>query len=198
MLKRWNLRLIVAFAGAAGLSLPVRAETEDEGQVRRERFEVGLRVQFMPIGWFDLADTSHRADFRAYPAFGVAVFGDYRLNPYLSFGVSPEITLNVFPNRADSEVGDRLVLDGRVQLRYPSRLFEPYVVVAGGYSRIFRSYKGTAQGPVVAAVLGGRGRLGRGHALIAELGYQKGFEFDSAGDYSPAYLVTGLGWQVGW
>jgi hypothetical protein len=159
-------------------------------------FEAGLVLRFMPIGWFDLADPGDR-DFRAYPALGFAPFVDYGLGRYVSVGISPEVTLNVYPNRAMTPGGHMLTIDARLQARYPGQKIEPYAIVTGGYSVIWLSDVAPASGPAVGATLGLRLRVAKRHAMFAELSYQRGFQRTDEGAYSPSYLITGAGWQVG-
>lgn len=160
--------------------------------------EIGLGLRFMPIGWFDLEDGAHRSEFRAYPALGFAPFIDYRLQRYLSLGLAPEITLNVIPNRSDYRVGEMLVGNVRLQVRYPNRsILEPYAVLSGGYSVIWRSEADAAWGPVAGGVLGLRTKVAGAHAIFGELSYQKGFQALNGGAYGPSYLIIGAGWQVG-
>jgi len=152
----------------------------------------------MPVGWFDLADASGRKGFSAYPALGIAPFGDYRIGRYFSVGFSPEITLNVIPNRSDYYAGKMLVADARLQARYPNQgRFEPYGIVTGGYSVIWRAGGvGSAKGPTVGGMVGCRLKIGGRHAIFAEVGYQKGFQTADGGAYGPSYVITSAGWQV--
>ena len=160
------------------------------------RFETGIALRFMPVGWFDMSDVANR-DFRAYPALGFALFIDHRLHRYFSVGISPEVTLNVIPNRSDYSNGRMLTLAGRLQTQYPGRVIEPYAIATGGYSLIWRVGTSRASGPAVGATLGLRLRFARRHAVFGELGYQKGFQRVDGGAYGPSYLITGAGWQVG-
>jgi hypothetical protein len=162
-----------------------------------DRFEVGLGLHFMPVGWFDLADYANR-DFRAYPALGFAPFVDYRLSRYIGVGLSPEVTLNVIPNRDNYSVGEMLTFDVRLQARYPNQgPLEPYAIATGGYSVIWRAEGSAAHGPAVGVSLGLRLRFARRHAVFLEASYQKGFQRVDGGAYGSSYLVTGAGWQVG-
>jgi len=161
------------------------------------RVELGLGLRFMPIGWFDMNDVANR-DFRAYPALGFAPFVDYRVSRYFSAGFSPEVTLNVIPNRSDYHRGDMLTPAVRLQARYPGwGWIEPYAIATGGYSIIWRSDASSASGPVAGGALGLRLSFARRHAAFAELGYQKGFQRVDGQAYGPSYLLTGAGWQVG-
>ena len=162
------------------------------------RVEAGIGLRFMPVGWFDLADASGRKDFRATPAVGIAPFGDYRIGRYFSVGFSPEITLNVIPNRSDYYVGKMLVADARLEAHYPNKgRFEPYAMATGGYSVIWRAGgAGSAKGPTVGGMVGGRVKIGDRNAIFAEVGYQKGFQTVDGGAYGPSYVITGAGWQV--
>jgi hypothetical protein len=162
------------------------------------RVEAGIGLRFMPVGWFDLADTSGRKGFSAYPALGIAPFGDYGIGRYFSVGFSPEITLNVIPNISDYHVGRMLVADARLQARYPNQgRFEPYAIVTGGYSVIWRAGGvGSAKGPTVGGMVGCRVKIGGRQAIFAEVGYQKGFQTVDGGAYGPSYVITSAGWQV--
>jgi hypothetical protein len=162
------------------------------------RIETGMGLRFMPVGWFDLTDASKREGFRAYPALGIAPFIDYRVHRYVSIGFSPEITLNVIPNRADYYVGKMFVADARLQARYPNQWhFEPYAIVTGGYSVIWRAGgAGSAKGPTVGGMVGCRVQIGKRHAIFGEVGYQKGFQTADGGAYGPSYVITGAGWQL--
>jgi len=161
-----------------------------------DRFEAGLGLRFMPIGWLDMPDVANRS-FRAYPALGFAPFVDYRLSRFFSVGISPEVTLNVVPNRSGYHGGEMLVLDARLSARYPYQgLIEPYAIVTGGYSVIWRNEASAASGPAVGATLGLRLKFAQRHAVFAELGYQRGFQRVEGQAYSPSYLIMGAGWQV--
>jgi hypothetical protein len=172
-----------------------RAEGVDLSSTRR--IETGIGLRFMPVGWFDLADPSNRHGFRAYPALGIAPFVDYRVHRYFSIGFSPEITLNVIPNREGYHGGQMFVADARLQARYPNQShFEPYGLATGGYSVIWWPGSGSAQGPTVGGMIGCRVKLGQRHAIFGEVGYQKGFQTEDGGAYGPSYLITSVGWQV--
>jgi hypothetical protein len=160
------------------------------------RIDIGLGLRFMPTGWFDMPDVSQRS-FKAYPALGFAPFVDFRLSRYFSVGISPEVTLNVIPNRSDYAVGHMVTFDTRVQARYPSKgRIEPYAIMTGGYSAIWRNGAASAFGPAVGAALGLRLKFVR-HAVFAELAYQRGFQRVDGHAYGPSYLITSLGWQIG-
>ena len=91
-----------------------------------------------------------------------------------------------------------LLCNARLQVRYPNRSrFEPYAVLASGYSVICRSGADAASGPVAGGALGLRARVAGTHAIFAELTYQKGFQSLDGGAYGPSYLIIGAGWQVG-
>jgi len=160
------------------------------------RFETGIALRFMPVGWFDLYDVAKR-NFRAYPALGFALFLDHRLHRFFSVGISPEATWNVIPNRAFYQVGHMLTVVARLQTHYPGRLVEPYAIATGGYSIIWRDAASRAAGPVLGAIGGMRLRFAKRHALFGELGYQKGFQRVDGRAYGPSYLLTGAGWQIG-
>jgi hypothetical protein len=151
----------------------------------------------MPVGWFDLADAWNRK-FRAYPALGLAVYGDYLVNGYLSIGVSPEVVWNIVPSRADDLVGTMYAANLRIGARYPGfRLVEPYGVLAGGYSIItLADSNNSAKGFLISAVAGLRLKLWPRHSLFGEAGYQKGFQRLAGGAYAPSFLITGAGWQM--
>jgi hypothetical protein len=161
------------------------------------QFETGLGLRFMPVGWFDMYDVANR-DFRAYPALGFAPFLDYRLGRYFAVGISPELTLNVVPNRSDYHGGEMLTFAARLQGRYPvQEHIEPYAIATAGYSVIWRADTSAASGPAVGGSLGLRLRFAKRHAVFAELSYQRGFQRVDGQAYSPSYLITGAGWQVG-
>ena len=156
-----------------------------------------MALRFMPVGWFDLADASKRTGFRAYPALGIAPFIDYRVHRYFSIGFSPEITLNVIPNRSDYYAGKMLVADARLQAHYANQShLEPYGIVTGGYSVIWRAGAGSAKGPTVGGMIGCRVKIGQRHAIFGEVGYQKGFQTADGGAYGPSYVITSAGRQV--
>jgi len=162
------------------------------------RVEAGLGLRFMPIGWFDLSDAGNQTGFRAYPALGIAPFLQYEIDRYIGIGFSPELTLNVIPNRSDYHVGEMLAGVVRMEARYPNRTrFQPYAVATGGYSVIWRANANSAKGFVVEAGIGSRLVLASRHALFIEIDYQKGFQTVDGGDYGPSYFVIGSGWQIG-
>jgi hypothetical protein len=116
----------------------------------------------------------------------------------LSVGASPEVTLNVIPNRSDYHAGHMLTLVVRLQARYSDwGRIEPYAIATGGYSIIWRADASTASGPALAGTLGLRLRFARRHAVFAELSYQKGFQRADGQAYGPSYLIMGAGWQLG-
>ena len=191
LLSVWTATSLMVLGAANG-------HAQGQTELSSSRVDVGLGLRFMPVGWFDLQDGAHRSGFRAYPALGFAPFVDYRLHRYVSLGFSPEVTLNVIPNRSDYVVGEMLLGNARVQVRYPNRSrFEPYAILTGGYSVIWRSGDDAASGPVAGGALGLRARVAGTHAIFAELTYQKGFQTLDGGAYGPSYLIIGAGWQVG-
>lgn len=158
-------------------------------------YRAGVGLQFMPVGWFELYDPAGR-DFRAYPALGVAAFVDYRLNRYASLGLSPALTLNVIPNRGMDSGGSMVTLKAPLKVLYPTRTFEPYAVVAPGYSVIRRHDVGDASGPTVEVALGLGYRVRLRHAIFVEIGYQRGFHQARGQPFSPSYVITSIGWQI--
>jgi hypothetical protein len=113
-------------------------------------------------------------------------------------GFSPELTMNVIPNRANYRAGEMVAAELRMQVRYPNQSgFEPYLTVNTGYSVIFRTDADSATGPLVTAGLGGRFRLSHRHALFVEADYQKGFQSLDGTDHAPSYVILSAGWQTG-
>lgn len=174
------------------------ASAAEVGDVAGPRFELGIGARFMPTGWFDLADASDRS-FRAYPALGGEVFLDRRLGPIFSVGLGAEVTGNVIPNRSDYVVGTLYAGAARIGARYPTASrFKPFATLTGGYSLIsFSSGPSSATGALVSGWLGTQVTLGATNRVLAQVGYERGFQTLSGGDYAPSYLVTELGWLVG-
>jgi hypothetical protein len=174
-------------------------QTEDGSAISSHKLEAGIGLRFMPIGWFEFYDAARRTSFRAYPALGFAPFVDYRACRYFSVGVSPELTLNVIPNRSDYIVGKMLVGDARFQFRYPTQTrFEPYAMLTGGYSIIWREEgASSATGPVLGGAVGASVHVSKRHALFVEIDYQKGFQTIDGHDYGPSYLIIATGWHAG-
>jgi hypothetical protein len=196
-----SVRCGVLLGVLALLSPAVHAQNNDgtPGTTKESdgaRFETGVALRFLPVGWFDMFDVANR-DFRAYPALGFALFVDRRLHRYFSVGASPEVTLNVIPNRSEYSAGRMVALAARLQAQYPGRVVEPYAIATAGYSILWREGTSRASGPVVGASLGLRLRFAKRHAVFGELGYQKGFQQVDGRAYAPSYLITGAGWQVG-
>jgi hypothetical protein len=196
----WMLVGLLASPGASadGQSIPNPPADGATRPLRAAiRIETGIGLQFMPIGWFDLWDVAGR-DFRAYPALGFVPFVDYWVTRYAAVGLSPDVTLNVIPNRAMESVGKMLTIEGRLQCRYPSDgALEPYVLLKPGYSVIWRTDANLASGFALGATLGLRLRFARRHGVFAELGYQRGFQRENGRAWAPSYLITSAGWQVG-
>jgi hypothetical protein len=197
--------LCVAVGAAEAVGATATAESNPTaaiGPSAPARFEAGIALRFMPIGWFDLYDAFNR-DFRAYPALGLAPFLDFRIGRYITVGLSPELTLIVIPNRQDYLVGHMLAAMARLQIRYPEwGRFEPDAIASGGYSVIWRtsgraSNTNSATGPLAGGTVGVRLKFARRQGVFAELGYQKGFQRLDGQAYGPSYLITGAGWQVG-
>ena len=91
-----------------------------------------------------------------------------------------------------------LLCNARLQARYANgSRFEPYAILTGGYSVIWRNGDDAASGPVVGGALGLRARVAGTHAIFTELAYQKGLRTFDGGAYGPSYLIIGAGWQVG-
>lgn len=187
--------------GVLALLCPAATHAQDDGRgpvldkdLDGTHFEAGIALHFMPIGWFELSDTAGR-DFRAYPAYGVALFVEHVLHRYFSVGIAPEVTLNVIPNRAAENIASMINLAARVQARYPGHVTEPYAIVTGGYSLISREASGRAWGPVVGASLGVRLWYTKRRSVFGELGYQKGFQRADGSQYGPSYLIIGAGLQ---
>ena len=92
---------------------------------------------------------------------------------------------------------DRLLRSQVKKSPLVGRAVQPYAMLTGGYSVIWRSEADAASGPVVGGVLGLRVKVAGMHAIFSELSYQKGFQTLDSGAYGPSYLIIGAGWQVG-
>ncbi len=91
-----------------------------------------------------------------------------------------------------------LAVDARLQLRYPTQMrFEPYAMLTGGYSIIWRDGASSATGLVSGGALGAGIILSRRHALFFEVAYQRGFQTVEGSDYGPSYLIVTAGWRGG-
>ncbi len=174
------------------------------------RMDVGVLFRFMPTGWIRASEHSP-PDIRALPALGGALFFDYSLNPFLSIGASPELTLNVIPKVQGAYPVSALMAGSlRFKAQYPRwGHVVPYVLFAPGYS-VISSYEkagpgcacsdyvenGDSHGFMLAGYGGLRVRISPRHAVAAEMGYVHGFQTEAARTYAPAYLSVALGWQV--
>jgi hypothetical protein len=188
-----RLSLICVWLAGAAPHVAHAANPDDSAGFRR--VETGLGGQFMPIGWFDVADQAARS-LRAYPALGGHAFIDYRLGPIMSVGAGGQITANVIPNRTDYVVGTMYGATFRVGARYPTLgRCEPYGMVTGGYSVISLS-SGSARGLLTGVSAGVHLKLGPRHRIFGQLGYERGFQTVEGAAYSPSYLVTALGWLM--
>ena len=159
--------------------------------------------RFMPTGWFEWSGgPATGSALGAYPAAGVALFVDYRLNPALSVGFMPELTLNVIPRTMYYPVSAMVAGSFRVKVEYPGLpVVAPYVLLAPGYSSLFAynntgGSSGDAQGFVLSAYAGLRVRSGTRHSVFAEGGYQHGFQKNDGRTYAPSYVVLAAGWQM--
>jgi hypothetical protein len=169
-----------------------------------KQIEVGLAGRFMPTGWFEWSGRSGAtgSGLGAYPALGGALFVDYRLNPVLSVGFMPELTLNVIPRTMAYPVSAMVAGSVRLKAEYPGlRIVAPYLLLAPGYS-LLSGYgstgggSGDAHGFVLSAYAGLRVPVGSRHSVFAEGGYQHGFQKNDGGSYAPSYVVLAAGWQM--
>jgi hypothetical protein len=174
------------------------------------RMDAGVLFRFMPTGWIRASEHSP-PDIRALPALGGALFFDYSLNPFLSIGASPELTLNVIPKVQGGYPVSALIAGSlRFRAQYPRwRHVVPYVLFSPGYS-VISSYKkagpgcacsdyvdnGDSHGFMLAGYGGLRVWITPHHSIAAEMGYVHGFQTDATRTYAPAYLSVALGWQV--
>jgi hypothetical protein len=185
------------------------ASSVANAQEPARRVEVGLAARFMPTGWFGWSGQSRppESDLRAIPALGGAPFVDYRLNPALSIGFMPELTLNVIPDTnafspSSPPVSAMLAGSLRVKVEYPGlRAVAPYLLLAPGYSAMFdyggaSAESGDAHGFVLGAYAGFRFPIGARHSVFAEGGYLHGFQKNGGHRYAPSYVVLAAGWQV--
>ena len=173
-----------------------------EAQELARRIDVGLAGRFMPTGWFEWSGRPTDSALGAYPAAGVALFVDYRVNPVLSIGFMPELTLNVIPRTMYYPVSAMVAGSLRLKGEYPGlRVVAPYVLLAPGYSSIFAydnagGSSGAAHGFLVSAYAGLRVPIGTRHSVFAEGGYQHGFQRKDGRSYAPSYVVLAAGWQM--
>jgi hypothetical protein len=166
--------------------------------------EIGIEARFMPTGSFHWSGRPGATEscLGAYPALGAAPFVDYRLNRFVAVGFSPEVTLNVIPRTNYYPISAMVAASLRLKLQYPGlRWLVPYVVLAPGYSLLFTydnagGDSGDAHGFVVSGHVGVGGPIGVRHSVFAHVGYMRGFQSRSGGDYAPSYLVLAAGWQV--
>jgi hypothetical protein len=203
--RRIGRKALVLFAALSFASSAASA------QEPASRVEIGLAARFMPTGWFEWSGRTPPAesDLRAIPALGGAPFVDYRLNPALSLGFMPELTLNVIPNtisnyRSSYPISAMLAGSLRIKVEYPDlRSVAPYLLLAPGYSALFdygdasaESESGDAHGFVLSAYAGLRVPIGARHSVFAEGGYMRGFQKNGGRRYAPSYVVVALGWQM--
>jgi len=190
-----------AFVLGIGLTL---ASAGTLAQEPSRRIEVGLAVRYMPTGWFEWSGRTGATEsaLGAYPALGGALFVDYRLNPAVSIGLMPELTLNVIPRTTYYPVSAMTAGSLRLKVEYPGlRVLAPYVLLAPGYSSMFAynntgGSSGDAHGFVLSAYAGLRIPTGTRHSVFAEGGYQHGFQKNDGHSYAPSYLVLSAGWQM--
>jgi hypothetical protein len=195
---RMTVILALLFVALTGVFADVHADEPDR------RIDIGLALRFMPTGRFQWTGRAPGAssDLHAYPALGGAPFVDYRLNAYTSIGFMPDLTLNVIPKVDFYPISAILAGSLRLKAQYPGWHFiVPYVLLAPGYSAVIEygnagGSSGNAHGFVLSAYSGTRIPIVRRHSIVAEAGYMRGFQRSSDRNYSPSYLVLGLGWQV--
>jgi hypothetical protein len=180
------------------LSSTARAEEPER------RFQIGVGIRYMPTGWFVWSGKPGEAspNPRAYPALGLAPFLDYRLNRFVSIGLTPEFTANVIPRVIVYPISMMLTGALRLKLEHPGlHTVVPYALLAPGYSFLFGCCtdgvaSGDSHGFVASAYAGVRIPIGARHSIFAEGGYMHGFQKDGGRDYAPSYVVLALGWQM--
>ena len=192
-------RLTLSWLALFTLIGPTSVSAADERPL-----EIGLGLRFMPTGSFEWTGRpgDHPSNLRAVPALGGSLFVDYRLNPFLSIGFMPELTLNVIP-KIDTGYPVSALIAGslRLKVQCPTwRYVVPYILLAPGYSWLHKYGttidSGNSHGFLVGAYGGARVPVTTRHSIFSEVGYLRGFQKSGEQDYAPSYLVVALGWQA--
>ncbi len=157
------------------------------------------QLELLPRGKLTFGVGDDRASTATATAYGVGVTLAHDVTPNLSIGVAPRMLLGVAGEHATA-LGKQLDLRARVALHAPiSRALQLYGFLEPGYSFIFvPGNEGDDPSGFVVAFGGGASvDLPQNAFLIAEVGYQLGFQSIALPqqdlELSTDYLALGLG-----
>jgi len=156
-----------------------------------------------PIGILHSGNPGDEETVSSQPAFGFATAFDFVPHPNLFVGFGAGYTFNVVPSGTTLDPATAFDLTFRVGGAFPfARRFAAYGYVAPGYSFMRKGAPQATgpQGPIVGVHAGALFDLTPTLFLVAELGYQAGFQraFIDQMDtpFAASFFQTGIGLGV--
>jgi hypothetical protein len=191
-MPRWGLAALLALGLCAG-----------EETARAGELELGVGVDFLPVGGLSLFSDTFRAESSTAPAFAIAPRIQYYFVKYLAVGLQPVATVGV-KSSGDFKSSTQLDLLGRITGNLPvTDKLSIYAYAAPGYSFMFVPRTPSEYNPrgFILNFAGGVSyNLFSAFWLSAEVGgsagFQKIFSGPSAMSYRDWFLHIGLGLGV--
>jgi len=189
------------------VTVPLSFQRPESSTAPEKPFLLGVMFELLPVGTL-AAKPANGAGASADSVFavGVAPFLDAAISPYLAVGISPQVIFRVKSDRDAGESAKEVDIRARFTGRLP---LSPKVGVFGrfspGYSTILLpSATGTStvsgsnlQGFVMDFAAGLEVAVLPNLFIVSGLGYQAGFQSDSANELHTNYLHVGAGFAIG-
>lgn len=159
------------------------------------RFQVGVQFLAMPLGQLDATQAGLSAESESRFAMGAGLSLGYQVWSGLMVGIAPQVIFGAKPREEVESGGNEYDLMARIAYRYPlPSVATLYAELLPGYSIYSPVNSDTSKGFVLAGGVGCEIDLGEHVFANAGLGYQKGWQTQTAtSNYRTAYPRVALG-----
>lgn len=159
------------------------------------RFQVGVQFLAMPLGHLNAMQAGLTAESESRFAMGASLSLGYDVWSGLVIGIAPQVIFGAKPREEAQAAGNEYDLMARVAYSYAiPRVAVLYAELLPGYSMYSPVASDTSKGFVLAGGVGCEIDLGERAFVNAGLGYQKGWQTQTAtSNYQTSYVRVALG-----
>jgi hypothetical protein len=159
------------------------------------RFQVGVQFLAMPLGQLNATQAGLTAESESRFAMGAGLSVGYDVWSGLIIGIAPQVIFGAKPREEAQAAGNEYDLMARVAYRYGiPGVAALYAEVLPGYSIYSPVASDTSKGFVLAGGVGCELDFGEHTFANAGLGYQKGWQTQTAtASYHTSYVRVALG-----
>jgi hypothetical protein len=187
---------LLAWAGSARAADPAPTVAADgTPPAVYRRFQLGVQFLAMPLGELNATRAGLTTTAESRFAMGAGLSVGYDVWSGLIIGIAPQVVMGAKPRDEAEAAGNEYDLMGRIAYRYwIPRVAALYAEVLPGYSLYSPVASDTSKGFVLAGGLGCEIDLGEHVYANAGLGYQKGWQNQTAtSDYRTSFVRVALG-----